>query len=164
MVVTVLLQSALHEMKTSSSVKEEIPNILLVDDNGHGLIARKAVLEEFGYKVLTARSGEEALELCAACTFDLIVTDYKMPKMDGIELIKKIRNSDSQARIIMLSGFVEPLGLDEKSTGADVVIAKSSGEVSNLVRTVGRLLARRVPKKPPVSQKSPPPRNRATNA
>jgi CheY-like chemotaxis protein len=151
-------------MKTASSVHEEIPNILLVDDNGHGLIARKAVLEELGYKVFTARSGEEALELCATRKFDLIVTDYRMPKMDGIEFIKELRNSDSQARIIMLSGFVEPLGLDEKSTGADVVIAKSSGEVGNLVRSVGRLLARRVPKKPPASHKSPPPKNRATNA
>jgi CheY-like chemotaxis protein len=164
MVVTVLLQSALHAMKTASPVKEEIPNILLVDDNGHGLVARKAVLEEFGYNVFTARSGEEALELYTARKFDLIVTDYRMPKMDGIELIKKIRTSDSEARIIMLSGFVEPLGLDEKSTGADVVIAKSSGEVGNLVRSVGRLLARRVTKKPPASQKGPRPRNRVTNS
>jgi len=151
-------------MKTVSSAKEEIFYILLVDDNAHGLVARKAVLEEFGYKVVTAKSGEEALGLFAARKFDLIVTDFRMPAMDGIELIKKIRDSDSQVRIIMLSGFVEPLGLDEKSTGADVVIAKSSGEVGNLVRSVSRLLARRVTKKPPVSQKSPPPKSRTNKA
>ena len=151
-------------MKTAFSAKEEISNILLVDDNSHGLIARKAVLEELGYKVFTARSGEEALELYAAGKFDVVVTDFKMPKMDGIELIKTIRNSDEHARIIMLSGFVEPLGLDEKTTGADVVIAKSSGEVGNLVRSVSRLLAKRVTKKPPASQNGPPPKNRATKA
>ena len=164
MLVTVLLHSALHAMKTASSAQEEIPNILLVDDNNHGLIARKAVLEELGYKVFTARSGEEALELCAARRFDLIVTDFRMPNMDGIELIKKIRTTNSGVRIIMLSGFVEPLGLDEKSTGAYVVIAKSSGEVGNLVRSVSRLLARRVAKKPPASQKGLAQKNRATNA
>jgi CheY-like chemotaxis protein len=150
-------------MKTASSAKEEISNILLVDDNGDGLIARRAVLEELGYRIFTARSGEEALEMCANRKFELIVTDYKMPKMNGIELIKRLRNSDSQARIIMLSGFVEPLGLDEKSTGADVVIAKSSGEVGHLVRSVRRLLARRVTKKPPASQKNAS-RNKAAKA
>ena len=163
MAVTVLLQSALHAMKTASSAHEEPSNILLVDDNGHGLIARKAVLEELGYKVLTAKCGEEALELCASRKFDLMVTDFRMPNMDGIELIQKIRNSYPQVRIIMLSGFVEPLGLDEKTTGADVVIAKSSGEVSNLVRSVSRLLSKRVTKKPPASQKNPA-KNRATKA
>ena len=94
------------------------------------------------------------MELCATRQFDLIVTDFRMPAMDGIELIKKVRNSNSQIRIIMLSGFVEPLGLDEKSTGADVVIAKSCGEVANLVRSVSRLLSKRVAKKPPASQKN----------
>jgi CheY-like chemotaxis protein len=141
-------------MKTSSAAKEETFHILLVDDNHHGLIARKNVLEELGYKISTARNGEEALELHAARKFHLIVTDYKMPKMDGVELIQKIRKSDSETRIIILSGFVEPLGLDEKSTGADVVLSKSAGEVGNLTRAVSRLLVRRVAKKPPGSQKS----------
>jgi CheY-like chemotaxis protein len=142
-------------MKTASSAAKETSYILLVDDNSHGLIARKAVLEELGYKVATARSGEEALEMYAARKFDLVVTDYKMPAMSGTELIQEIRKSDAQARIILLSGFVEPLGLDEKSTGADVVISKSSGEVGNLVRSVSRLLARRPEKKAPASQKGP---------
>ena len=142
-------------MKTASSAAKESSYILLVDDNSHGLIARKAVLEEIGYKVSTAKSGEEALQLYAERKFDVVVTDFKMPKMNGIELIQEIRKSDSQARIILLSGFVELLGLNEKSTGADVVISKSSGEVGNLVRAVSRLLIRRVEKKPPSSQKAP---------
>jgi CheY-like chemotaxis protein len=141
-------------MKTASSAAKESSYILLVDDNSHGLIARKAVLEEIGYKVSTAKSGEEALQLYAERKFDVVVTDFKMPKMNGIELIQEIRKSDSQARIILLSGFVEPLGLNEKSTGADVVISKSSGEVGNLVRAVSRLLIQRLEKKPPSSQKA----------
>jgi CheY-like chemotaxis protein len=140
-------------MKTGSAPKQTF-HILLVDDNHHGLIARKAVLEELGYKVTTARNGEDALELHAARKFDLIVTDYKMPKMNGVELIQKIRKSDCEIRVIMLSGFVEPLGLDEESTGADAVISKSAGEVGNLTRSVSRLLSRRGAKKPPGSQKS----------
>jgi len=151
-------------MKTASSSHEEPSNILLVDDNADGLIARRAVLEELGYRIFTAKSAEEALEMCAGRRFDVVVTDFKMPKMNGIELIKRLRNSEYQTRIIMLSGFVEPLGLDEKSTGADVVIAKSSGEVGNLVRSVKRLLAKRAGKKPPASQKGGAPRNRSAKA
>jgi len=142
-------------MKTVPPAAKQTFYILLVDDNTHGLIARKAVLEELGYQVSTAISGEEALETYATRKFDVVVTDYKMPKMNGVELIQEIRRCNSQARIILLSGFVEPLGLDEKSTGADVVISKSSGEVGNLVRAVSRLLARRLEKKPPASQKGP---------
>src|SRR5215467_11731271 len=117
-------------MRPASAPKVDPSNILLVDDNHHGLIARKAVLEELGYKISTARNAEEALALCGMQKFDLIVTDFKMPKMNGVELIQEIRKSDRDTRIIMLSGFVEPLGLDEDSTGADVVISKSSGEVA----------------------------------
>jgi CheY-like chemotaxis protein len=140
-------------MKTASAPKEEIFHILLVDDNHHGLIARKAVLEELGYKITTAKNAEEALEIHAARQFDLIVTDYKMPKMNGVEFIQKVRKSGSAVPMIMLSGFVEPLGLDEKTTGADVVISKSAGEVGNLVRSVNRLLRPAPARKPPTSQK-----------
>ena len=87
-------------MKTAASAATENSSILLVDDNNHGLIARKAVLEEIGYKVSTARSAEEALEICATQRFDVVVTDYKMDKMNGVELIKDIRKSDSKACII----------------------------------------------------------------
>ena len=52
--------------------------------------------------------------------------------------------------MILLSGFVEPLGLTEQTTGADVVISKSAGEVNILIRAVGRLL-----RKPPESQRGP---------
>jgi len=110
------------------------PEILLVDDNRQGLIARKSLLQELGYNVSTATNGEEALELFSQQNFDVVVTDFKMPRMDGIELIKRIRGAQAGVRIILLSGFVEPLGLTEQSTGADVVIVKSAGEVGQLTR------------------------------
>ena len=56
----------------------------------------------------------------------MVVTDYRMPRMNGVELIEKIRNVNPNARVILLSGFVDPLGLTEENTGADAVIAKSS--------------------------------------
>jgi len=129
------------------------PNILLVDDNRDGLLVRRSVLEELGYGVSVARNGEEGLKLFESAKFDVVVTDYRMPRMNGAELIQRIRKLSPTARIILLSGFVEPLGLTEENTGADVVIAKSANEPAHLTRGVKRLLSRAT-RKPPASQKS----------
>jgi CheY-like chemotaxis protein len=131
------------------------PEILLVDDNRQGLIARKSVLQELGYHISTATSGDEALELFSKQNFDVVVTDFKMPRMDGVELIRRIRSAQAGARIILLSGFVEPLGLTEQSTGADVVIVKSAGEVGQLTRSVKRLLSQPPARKPAGSADAP---------
>ena len=142
--------------RTWAAPPEKPPEILLVDDNREGLIARKSLLQELGYIIRTATGGEEALELFARGKFDVVVTDFKMPNMDGIELIQRIRDIEPDARIILLSGFVEPLGLCEQTTGADVVISKSAGEVGHLTQSVKRLLSRPPVRKPPASAVSAP--------
>lgn len=123
--------------------------ILLVDDNVNGLNARRSVLEELGYRVNTASSGAEALEQFDANKFDLVITDYKMPRMDGLELIGRLRKRSPELPIILASGYVDTLGLNEANSGADVVIQKSANEVSHLVRSVNRLIRRKVSKKQP---------------
>jgi CheY-like chemotaxis protein len=133
----------------------KIPEILLVDDNRQGLIARKSLLQELGYNISTATGGDEALELFTKQNFDVVVTDFKMARMDGVELIKRIRGAHAGVRIILLSGFVEPLGLTEQSTGADVVIVKSAGEVGLLTRSVKRLLSQTPARKPAGSADAP---------
>ena len=71
-----------------------------------------------------------------------------MPLMSGVELIRRIRETKPDARVVLLSGFVEPLGLTEENTGADAVIAKNSHEAANLVRWVKRLINRAPSRKP----------------
>ena len=128
--------------------------ILLVDDNSLGLVARRSVLEELGHQVQTAGNAAEALELCGKHGFDVVVTDYKMPKMNGVELIGRLRKLHPAIAVILISGFTDTLGLTESNTGADVVLQKSNHEVTHLVRSVNRLLRRqqRPAKKPPSSQ------------
>jgi CheY-like chemotaxis protein len=132
--------------------------ILLVDDNANGLAARKSVLEELGYRIVTCTSAADALEQFAASKFDLVVTDYKMPRMDGLELISRLRKSTPDLPIVLVSGYVDTLGMNEASTGADVVIQKSANEVSHLVRSVNRLLRRKSPAKKPVASQTAPPK------
>jgi CheY-like chemotaxis protein len=122
--------------------------ILLVDDNRLGLAARRSVLEEMGHRVTVASSGEEALEHIHRAGFDVVITDYQMPGINGVELIRRIRVLRPGIPVILISGYAEALGLTEASTGADAVIAKSAHEVSHLTRTVARLLRRRTARKP----------------
>jgi len=129
-------------------------HLLLVDDNKDGLLVRKALLEEQGFLITTAMNGEEAMEALSKGKFDLMITDFKMPKMDGIELIRRVRPLQPDLSIILISGFADALGLDEKSTGADVVINKGAHEIANLMRSVSRMLARRAGRRPPGSQKA----------
>jgi len=133
-------------------------HILLVNSNKSGLAARKAILEEVGHRVTAATNGEDAWEQLSKAKFDLIVTEFKMGKMSGVELIKKLRGMEPAIPVIMLSGYVEALGLTESTTGADVVLAKSANEVPHLIRAVSRLLRQRM-KKPVGSQ--PPAASRA---
>ena len=75
--------------------------ILLVDDNALGLSARKCVLEELGHHITVALSGSEALDEYSSGRFDLVVTDYKMPKMDGLELIARLTEADLRATFLI---------------------------------------------------------------
>jgi len=113
------------------------------------------VLEELGHRVTACGAPHDALELCLKQRFDVIVTDYKMPKMDGKEFISRLKKQQSLASVILISGFADTLGLNESNTGADLVLQKSSHEVPMLIRSVNRLLRQRVPsKKPAASQPS----------
>jgi CheY-like chemotaxis protein len=129
--------------KTSPQSAVRPARILLVDDNKMGLVARKSVLEELGYSITASTSGLEALTQFKTSEFDLVVTDYKLPRMDGVQFISEIRHQRPEVPVIMLSGFADTLGLSEATTGADIVIQKSNHEVTSLVRSVNRLLARK---------------------
>src|SRR5580700_10461060 len=113
--------------------------ILLVDDNARGLTARKMILADHGYGVETALSGEEAWEIFQEHRFDVVVTDLRMGGIDGMELIRRIRATDVPARIILLSGFIDCLGLTAESSGADEVINKSNKEIPELLRAIRKL-------------------------
>ena len=145
-------------MKTSPVPQ---PNVLLNNRNRDGLLVRSLLLEELGCRVVVAQTGEEGLKIFEACTFDVVVADYRMPRMNGVELIERIRKVNPQARVILLSGYVEALSLTTENTGADIVLAKSANEATQLARSIKRLVNRPPARKPPASQKRSAARARA---
>jgi len=77
--------------------------ILIVDDEKNYLTILSALLEDEGFEVLTAPGGSEALEVHKSSDLDLILTDMKMPKMDGIELLENIKENDPDLPVIMMT-------------------------------------------------------------
>ena len=71
--------------------------ILAVDDSASMRQILAATLDEAGYAVTTARDGQEALALASNASFDLVLTDQHMPGMDGLSLIRALRDLDAFA-------------------------------------------------------------------
>lgn len=126
--------------------------VLLVDDNSDGVLARRSVFCELGYQVLTASNGPDALAVAAQNAVDLVITDFKMNGMNGLELIAALRSAECKCPIILLTGFADALGLRPDSTGADIVIQKSANELASLLRHARKLL--QPPRKPASSNRS----------
>ncbi|MGB7920077.1 MAG: sigma-54 dependent transcriptional regulator [Desulfobacterales bacterium] len=79
--------------------------VLIVDDEKNYTRILGAVLEEEGFETLTANSGPEALEILEGSDVDLVLTDMKMPLMDGIQLLEKIKTRDSELPVIMMTAY-----------------------------------------------------------
>ena len=77
--------------------------ILIVDDEKNYPLILGAVLEEEGFEILSANSGHEALEILESSDVDLVLTDMKMPLMDGIELLENIKELDPDLPVIMMT-------------------------------------------------------------
>jgi CheY-like chemotaxis protein len=80
--------------------------ILCIDDEATGLHIRKLFLEAQGYRVMTALSGREGLELFRTHPVALVVLDYMMPEMNGGEVAAEMKRLKPETKIVMLSAYV----------------------------------------------------------
>lgn len=81
--------------------------ILLVEDHAGLRTAIRLRLEANHHRVLEAADGEEALQRWKSATPDLIITDFQMPRMDGLEVIKAVSAQQPDLPIILMSGGLE---------------------------------------------------------
>jgi len=79
--------------------------ILLVDDDEAVVKAHAAMLRHMGYTSKNCCSPIEAAELASSEVFDLLITDFKMPELSGVELAQRVRAASPQTRILLLTGF-----------------------------------------------------------
>lgn len=79
--------------------------IMIIDDNAEHLESLKDILTEGGYEVLCAENGEEALLMIKRGSVDTVITDFRMPEMNGIELARRIKKMSPSTQVIVYSGY-----------------------------------------------------------
>ena len=81
--------------------------ILVVDDEPNYLIVLSELLKEEGFEVVTAQKGEDGFKVVQDTDLDLVITDMRMPGMDGLELLKAIKSYNNDLPVIMITAFGE---------------------------------------------------------
>lgn len=115
------------------------PKVLLIDDEADILEVVGLILETEGFEVTKSISGAEALVKLETEHFDIVVSDYLMPKMDGIQLLKKVREQKDFTPFIFFSGNADES--DElKMTGLGAYEMLPKSQLADLSETIHRFL------------------------
>jgi CheY-like chemotaxis protein len=113
--------------------------LLCVDDNQSSLKICKIILENSGYKVLTASSGREGLEVFASNAIDAVILDYQMPEMNGELVAAEMKRTNPEIPILMLSGWVS---LPESALRLVDEFVSKGDRVEFMLLTVQQVLSR----------------------
>jgi two-component system cell cycle sensor histidine kinase/response regulator CckA len=98
--------------------------ILVVDDNNFLRSVVSKMLSLLGYEVLSADSGENGLSLFLKNKFDIVLSDYEMPGMDGVAFACSVKKRSPRTPIVIMTGSGKETVLARKSTAVDEVISK----------------------------------------
>ncbi len=119
------------------------PHLLLVDDEAITVMALERFLARKGFRVSVAANGQEALSLAAQDPPDLVVTDMRMPRMSGRDLIRELRLARADLPVVVVTGYMasdaESLGL----TGPETVVMTKPLDPEALIATMNGLLSAR---------------------
>lgn len=99
--------------------------ILIVDDSNLSRRIMRRILDPAGYEILEADNGQTALELYRLHRPDLVIMDLVMPGMHGLDLLRQLRQLDSQARVLVASSDVQRFSHEQaKELGARAFLDK----------------------------------------
>ncbi|HET6517205.1 MAG TPA: response regulator [Nitrosopumilaceae archaeon] len=95
--------------------------ILLVDDDIDLMENTAYMIKSIGFNVITAENGVDAVEQFKEAKPDLVIMDIKMPKMDGYEAFFKIKQNDSEAKIILITAFAHDSKKHQKAESMNLL-------------------------------------------
>jgi two-component system response regulator HydG len=117
--------------------------VLVVDDEASARTGLQKLLEQECFEVLSAADGVSALKLASEVPPDIVVTDLKMPKMDGVELLRNLRQQDADVPVIVATAFGDvQSAVQAMRSGADDYLTKPI-DIDALVLSVERALERK---------------------
>ncbi|WP_321777302.1 response regulator [Sulfurimonas sp.] len=103
--------------------------LLCIEDNKTTQLLYDAIFEDYVEKIIFADDGQDGYEKYDSNDIDVIITDYAMPKLNGLEMIEKIRKSDKTIPIILVTVISE----------ADVIIQALNLNVNNFIKNLSNL-------------------------
>jgi len=114
--------------------------ILIVDDNEVFRLPLQRALEAVGFEVIAVPSAEDALDVLDGSTVDVLLTDQRLPRMDGVQLITRVKATHPAMGIIAMTayGTIES-AVEARRRGADDYLVKPF-EVPDLLRALHRAL------------------------
>jgi DNA-binding NtrC family response regulator len=119
-----------------------IPSVLVIDDNFGALKALNSLMTALGAeRVCEAESAEEALQLIDKERFDLIVSDYRLEGMNGVEFLEQVRAQGNQTPILLLSGAPDKAGVIRATQQPKADFFAKPFKIVELTDAMNRLLA-----------------------
>lgn len=119
-------------------MRETPAAILCIDDEEPALVLRRVLLENAGYRVFTALTGKKGIEVFRYQPIDVVILDYWMADMDGLEVAQRLKALSPKTPIIMLSGYTSIL--DESLGKVDLWLRKGEGDPEQLLLAVVQAL------------------------
>jgi len=122
--------------------RNSMKKIMVVDDEENIRFLYQEELRDDGYEVVTAGSGEKALELLPMERPDLITLDIKMPGMDGMETLRKIKEIDKDIPVILCTAYGQ-YKQDFSSWASDAYVVKSA-DLKELKDTIKDIMSKKM--------------------
>ena len=134
--------SAVPQMEKQKSEAPQCSSaiILVVDDEVLQRDILKTILSDEGYQTYVASSAEEALEAAKRFKPDIVLTDLRMCKMDGMELMKQLRSQTDAPEVIIMSAFGTPLIIEESARKGAFSFMQKPLDVSQVLLTINQAL------------------------
>jgi CheY-like chemotaxis protein len=122
----------------AEQVAEDLPNLrlLLVDDDSSISTSLKGLLEHIGHKVTVFSDGASALDAYRAGSYDMVLTDLSMPGMSGIQLLRELRGSDPDARVLVFTGQALEAQVREATRAGALAVLRKPFELEEVLKAM----------------------------
>ncbi|MFQ5825252.1 MAG: response regulator [bacterium] len=117
--------------------------ILIIEDQKEVALVLQEYLNDYGFITEVAINGKEAIEKFRLKAYDILVTDFKLPDLDGITVVKTCKKISPQVRVIYLTGYNLDLRNSKVKTGAYCKIMEKPCRPKNILEAVNKILVQK---------------------